>query len=385
MQSPATSIKSPVRPTRTGLSRLFHPRRRHRLLPTVEGVGFIILMQLVGFAAWHSGTNLIYLIFAMLIAFFLAHGVIVSIMVRGVEATRHLPPHIHALEQINIPVEITNTRRLWTIYALRIIDFLPKGRAFGAGYVARALPRTTVNTGCTAVFPRRGHFRLNHLEVRSRFPFGLIERAAVFSQPDDVIVYPALADVRTILGGATGEAGDVESRTKGQGVSLFGLREYTGTEPARHIHWRSTAKAGELMVKEFEKEDRRRVSIIFANHCPEVAAASPRTAELFERAVILAASLARQLVSTGYEVELLTDSGIVPPGDGEPHLHRIYRALAILEMTSQVTLPPRIGENGNEICRIVFHGPALPRRQDETVFDVRELEIRAGRFAGKAA
>src|SRR5688572_10686382 len=79
--------------------------QRYRL--TLEGWCFVLLMMLVGFAAWHSGTNLLYLVFAMLIGFFLAQGVLVWLCLLGVDARRVVPAHIVAQQEVLIPVVIT--------------------------------------------------------------------------------------------------------------------------------------------------------------------------------------------------------------------------------------------------------------------------------------
>ena len=62
--------------------------------------------------------------------------------------------------------------------------------------------------------------------------------------------------------------GDWESFVRGRGSDLYRIREYQPEDSARHVDWKATAKSGSLKVREFAREDERRLCIAFDNPEP---------------------------------------------------------------------------------------------------------------------
>ncbi|MCX7718979.1 MAG: DUF58 domain-containing protein [Candidatus Sumerlaeaceae bacterium] len=362
------------------------PAFRRRALPrpkyliTVEGICFLILMQLVGFAAWHSGTNLLYLIFAMLIAFFLAHGLFVWLNLQGLSAKRQFPRDIHALKPFVLHVEVSNRKRWLNSYGLAVADMLPDGSAYAAGLLPSVSRNASAVVECRAFFPRRGRYQLQHLRIITRYPFGLVERSRLVRTPDEVVVLPPVADVSEVLKSLTSDIGEFESPYRGAGTDFSGLREYQPGEHARRIHWRSTARAQRIMVMEFQREEHRTVCLWLDNYCPIEEQNDPIVAGLFERAVILTASLALSLLQSEYEVSLRTVSGSVPSASGVHQAHRILGALALLEMCPKPGAVPSAADKEDPVVELRFRGLAASRRHSLAV-DAREWSLQNGVFS----
>ena len=87
------------------------------------------------------------------------------------------------------------------------------------------------------------------------------------------------------------------------GFDIYRIREYEPEDSARHVDWKATAKSGSLKVREFAREDERKLCIVFDN--PEAGLIAERA---YERAVDLAASLAWHFS------ELQTQLTFVAPG-----------------------------------------------------------------------
>lgn len=303
-------------------------RQRYRL--TLEGVLFIGIAFAIGLAAFNTGTNLLYLICSMLLSLLILSGVVSTNSLRGLEISRSAPRNAVAGEPCRVEVTVQNRKRWNASFSLRILDRLQGGEIGGLVYVISVPRRGVVHAAYRTLFPTRGLYRFQDLSVSSRFPFGLMERAWTMRLPHEVLVYPRLVDIRPVLRQAEVYLGDVESDKKGPGSSLYQLREYTGTESARRIHWKTSARAGRLMVMEFEKEEKRRVTLYLNN-----ATAQPdheTIQDRFERAVVLAASLAKYLLDSDHQVQLITGAGKVPFGTGISHVHRCLRALAGMEL-----------------------------------------------------
>lgn len=326
----ATSARAAGRLWRRLGGRLYH-RQHYRL--TTEGTLFLFVMALVGFAAWHSGTNLLYLVFATMIAFFLAHGFLVYLSLLGLDVRRVYPRTVRAGEPARFGLAVANRRPLASSYGLRITDRLADGRPLGIAFLFRAPRRTETEASYEVTFPLRGVYRLDRLDVATRFPFGMVERSFSVHQPGDVIVFPQVADAAAMAQALLLRDGEQQSDRRGAGTDLFGIREYVPGEHARRIHWRSTARALRLMVMEFEREEHRKATIVLRNLVSPDDLNRRDLRHDFELAVVMVASLADRMCRAGQEVGLLASGGVVPAGTGEHHLTRILAALARLELS----------------------------------------------------
>jgi len=325
-------------------------RRQPRFRWTLEGILYVSVTLSIGLAAFNTGTNLLYLICSMLLSFLVLSGIVSTNSLRGLDVSRSAPRHAVAGEPCRIEIHLNNRKRWSTSYSLRVVDSLVMKEPLGSVYFLSIRSHAVAHASYRTRFPSRGIYRLGEVKIISRFPFGLVERSWGKSLPHEILVYPRIVDIHPVLERAEADLGEVESGQKGHGISLLQLREYTGQESARDIHWKTSARAGRLMVKEHEKEEKRRVSIYLYNATP-----TPPSAELqerFELAVVLAASLVKYLIDREHQVQLTTATGRVPFGMGISHLHRCLRALARIELETREaghppTLPPPEAESAN--------------------------------------
>ncbi|MDH6704252.1 uncharacterized protein (DUF58 family) [Kitasatospora sp. MAA19] len=162
----------------------------------------------------------------------------------------------------------------------------------------------------------RGRYPLGPLQLRLSDPFGMCEVNRSFSASDVLTVVPqvqALPYVR--LSGEWVGQGESRSRT----LALAGdddviLREYRPGDDLRRVHWKSTARYGELMVRREEQPQRARATVLLDTR--EIGHRGTGPASSFEWAVSCAASVAVHLLERGYQTQLLTDTGQWVPGPG---------------------------------------------------------------------
>ncbi|MER8104377.1 DUF58 domain-containing protein [Kitasatospora sp. NPDC094016] len=162
----------------------------------------------------------------------------------------------------------------------------------------------------------RGRYPLGPLQLRLSDPFGMCEVNRSFSASDVLTVVPqvqALPHVR--LSGEWGGQGESRART----LALAGdddviLREYRPGDDLRRVHWKSTARYGELMVRREEQPQRARATVLLDTR--EIGHRGSGPASSFEWAVSCAASVAVHLLERGYQTQLLTDTGQWVPGPG---------------------------------------------------------------------
>ncbi|MEV4938645.1 DUF58 domain-containing protein [Streptomyces zaomyceticus] len=162
----------------------------------------------------------------------------------------------------------------------------------------------------------RGRFPLGPLQLRLNDPFGMCELTRSFSAYDTLTVVPrteALPAVK-LFGEASGH-GDGQQRS----LALAGdddiiPRAYRHGDDLRRVHWRSTARYGELMVRREEQPQRARCTVLLDTRRVAYQGSGPDSA--FEWAVSGAASSLIHMLERGYAVRLVTDTGSAVPGEG---------------------------------------------------------------------
>ncbi|MFF5636776.1 DUF58 domain-containing protein [Streptomyces sp. NPDC012825] len=162
----------------------------------------------------------------------------------------------------------------------------------------------------------RGRFPLGPLQLRLSDPFGMCELTRSFSAYDDLTVVPRTEVLPpTGLFGETAGYGEGRQRT----LALAGdddviPRAYRHGDDLRRVHWRSTARYGELMVRREEQPQRARCTVLLDTR--EVAYRGTGPDSAFEWAVSGTASALVHMLERGYTVRLLTDTGSAVPGEG---------------------------------------------------------------------
>jgi uncharacterized protein (DUF58 family) len=155
----------------------------------------------------------------------------------------------------------------------------------------------------------RGHFTIGPLRVRIADAFGLVELGYSFAGHSSLVVAPAITPLpRTILAGSWHGEGSGRTRT----VSTAGEddvvpRAYRNGDELRKVHWRSTARRGELMVRREEQRWRNRALLLLDTRAR--AHAGTGAGSSFEYAVSAAASIGVHLARAGLEGQLVTDQG----------------------------------------------------------------------------
>ncbi|MFE9421840.1 DUF58 domain-containing protein [Kitasatospora sp. NPDC006697] len=159
----------------------------------------------------------------------------------------------------------------------------------------------------------RGRYPLGPLQLRLSDPFGMCELTRSFSSSDILTVVPLVQPLPAIkLAGEWAGYGESHSRA----VALAGdddtvPREYRQGDDLRRVHWKSTAKYGELMVRREEQPLKARATVLLDTR--EIGHRGSGPASSFEWAVSCAASVGHHLLERGYQTRLLTDTGTQVP------------------------------------------------------------------------
>jgi uncharacterized protein (DUF58 family) len=162
----------------------------------------------------------------------------------------------------------------------------------------------------------RGRFPIGPLSVRLSDPFGLCELTRSFATTEDLVVSPQVSRLPAVrLGGDWSGGGESSARSvSSSGTDDASTREYRHGDDLRKVHWRSTARVGELMVRREEQPFQSRATLLLDTRAPAHRGDGP--ASSFEWSVSALASIAVALSRAGVPLSLLRDSGepLVPPG-----------------------------------------------------------------------
>lgn len=160
----------------------------------------------------------------------------------------------------------------------------------------------------------RGRYPLGPLQLRLTDPFGMCELTRGFSAFDTLTVVPRVVPLPPVrLGGEATGYGDGRQRSLAlAGADDITPRGYRHGDDLRRVHWRSTARYGELMVRREEQPQRAHCTVLLDTRGVAYDGMGPDSP--FEWAVSGAASAAAHLLERGFSVRLLTDAGSALPG-----------------------------------------------------------------------
>jgi uncharacterized protein (DUF58 family) len=324
---------------------------------TREGAVYIVTVLVLALAAINTGNNLLFLIISTLLSAIIASGIVSRASLKAISVSVQIPENVFEGERFSLKVSLRNQKRFFPAFSILVED-LALRRPFPAlaglrQFVFRRSATKTDETGngssvlrhaaffplvrarekrielVSQSFPKRGLYSLEGLRISTRFPFGFFKRSEHIRAQGKILVYPSIHELSGFFHLLPFLPGSIEGRRTGRGESLYAIRKYAPGDSSRLVDWKATAKTGELMAREYARDEESKFCIIFDTL---IQLPLPvRYREEFEKAVTLAASLAAHFIEEGAEVEFLTPFEHVPRWGGTEQLYRILRSLAVVD------------------------------------------------------
>ena len=333
------------------LKRAIQPRISQRF--TSAGFWFTILVLLTGTAAFVSGNNLIFLILSALLATLLVSGNLNRLTLSGLEVEFHPPEHLFARRSESGRFVVRNTKWWFPSFALRLSSRDRDGMGKPV-FIPLIASGEAVEFYADVRFDRRGLYRENGFQFTSRFPFGFAERRAKVTLLADVLVYPELRSHHLENSVFAELLAEAEARRRGRGTEFHQLRPYHSQEDARHIDWRSSARHGEMYLREFAVEEQQDVELWL-----DLGGWDPIGFEVAVRAV---ATHLFELTRLGINVRVKTQERemAVP---AETDVYGVLAYLAVLAADRSAT--PMRAEDKPENALLLYYAWDLDRVPDE--------------------
>jgi uncharacterized protein (DUF58 family) len=345
---------------------------------TKAGMVYVLVTLVIGIAALNTGNNLLYIVVAAMLAAILVSGMVSALVLRGLELDVRLPEHVFAGRPVVGRIGLRNSRRWLPSFSIRVVParkekkirkqwrWEPTTFAFpmnrspqnqwvrlrdwsvrrvklaadapgifeGMVYFPYLPPKAELTADLELLFKHRGRYSESSFGVATRFPFAFLTKTRHVALQRELLVYPPIMAPDELFEILPLVRGEWESFVRGRGSDLYRIREYLPEDSARHVDWKATAKSGSLKVREFSREDERKLCIVFDNP-----AAGLISQAAYERGVNLAASLAWHFCSEDAEVSFV----VAGQGRGV-ELHEFLAQLAVIE--------PYAGPHGGQSLRV---------------------------------
>lgn len=271
-------------------------RRRHRFKMPIAGYVYVIVMIVLFVGSLMTQSNPLMLVFALLAGPFIVNGGITFRMLRGLSVQRSVPRRVMAGEPFSVELRLTNPKRWVSAWLMSVCDRVDNGREYLHPEIlfARVRGRSAETGRYQLRLSQRGRYECGPLQVNSRFPLGLVERGLVLAERDEILVYPRIgrlsAGWRRQLQTATQLVSHAHARVGSFHDDFHRIREYRPGDEPRSIHWRTTARRNELMVREFRESRDRHLIVLLDAWVPR----RPTAADLqrVEYTISLAATIA---------------------------------------------------------------------------------------------
>ena len=339
---------------------------------TRVGIIYVVLVLLIGVAALNTGNNLLYIVVAAMLAAILVSGIASAAVLRDLELDIHLPDHVFAGRATMGRIVVRNERRFLPSFSVHVVsakqsrngsrprsapgslgaallrhakqwvprrDHRRQGNARplpgifeGSAYFPYIPAGGELRADLELRFDRRGTYRQESFGLATRFPFAFLTKTRRVPLAREIIVYPRIAPTDDFFEVLPIIRGEFETFARGRGYDLYRIREYMPEDSARHVDWKATAKSGSLKVREFSREDERKLRIVFDNP------PSGRIREKdYEDAVELAASLGWHFSNENTEISFVAQGY-----GGEPDIYRFLAYLARVEPGPSASLLDRL-------------------------------------------
>ena len=330
----------------------------HALVPTErtiltrEGWWYFGVMVVLLITGLYQQVNLILLVSTLAAGPFLTSWIGSRAFLRRLSVVRRAPPYVFSGDPLAVDYTLENGRRWTAALALFMEDSLvPMDRAAAGSALSPRVffPRVPGNgrarTRWQGASPRRGTYRFRDLALGTRAPFGLIERRVTIPLDDEIVVYPRIGQLtrrwfqlqRQASENRMGKRHDRSSQQE----EYHGLRDYRSGDSPRWIHWRTSARRGELMVKEFEQQNEQELALLIDPWLPRTKVA-PELREAMEQAISFAATVCLESCRRPGRRLVLGWTGATPgicQGQASVKLlHELLEQLAVLRPATEGTL-----------------------------------------------
>lgn len=280
-------------------------------MPTSRFYSFLFASFMFYFLANQTQIGWLFVVSALLGGILLAGFFLNRGSLKGISGNRKLSIQddqpLHEGDDLTIALQVNNQRSVATAH-LHVLENCPLAAPDSDEHnLPMFIPilSDTVQFDYDFTVHQRGVFQFPPLKMTSRAPFGFFKKKGQIDVPTSVLVYPKVKKMRRFALLDRQPAAQLSNPRAGIGNEVMGVREYRSGDSPRHIHWRSVARRGQLISKEFAEEIQPGVTIVLDRYAP-IQSETKHTP--FEMAIKCAVSMAEYAMRNRYPVHLAADN-----------------------------------------------------------------------------
>jgi uncharacterized protein (DUF58 family) len=344
---------------------------------TIGGAVVLGLIVIVGFSAWNTGNNLLFLVLSFLTGALVVGFFAGSSCLKKLDVKMRFPETIFAGEPTPLIVSLHNRKWIFPTFSVvtevrgrdrersaltaEIKEILPARWAerltrppvvkHTLDYFMLVPRRGEIENKAEHVFPRRGRFVIQDFELSTRFPFGFFRhRRRLSAQEAEITIFPRLISIEKDLEDLPLEVGKLVANKRGTGQDLLALRDYQPMDDLRRVDWKATARTRRLIVREFSAEDDKRITVFFDTRLKKSNEEKKKSLrerlederrgvnlspaeERFEMGASKTASFLSHFTEEQAEIRLVIDGAKGEFGIGREHLYECLKRLSTVEPT----------------------------------------------------
>jgi len=295
-----------LNPTRTNR----HRKRASRQQIGVprEGAVYLLIMGVMFVGSLLGRSNMLMLVFAMMAGPFILNGWLTYMLLRQTKLRRQMPKRCMAGESVSIEIQLESRKRWLSTWLMAVNDTTyNETELLQAGVLfARVPPSESRSAYYQLQLANRGKYEFGPMLLTTRFPLGLVERGKTFEVLGDIIVHPRIGKLAPEWQRSLMISGDLaiqqRPRVGSQNDEFHRLREYREGDNPTAIHWRTSARRNELMVREFHQSRDQPLIVLLDLFLPKQAFAADR--DRVELAISFVATVCVEQLSAGHTSQL---------------------------------------------------------------------------------
>jgi uncharacterized protein (DUF58 family) len=289
---------------------LLRPRgsRRYHVSFRREAYIYMMILLVICVGAILGGSNLLLLVFGLMAGPFVFGGQVTRMVLQRLRIARSLPDCAVAGQRFAVRVRLANQKSLLSAWMIVAADTVSNAHEEVKPKVLfTRVPPHSEREAMYAICPaRRGRYRFGPMRVICGFPLGLVERSFGLGETQELLVYPRIGRLSTGWHATVRQGRQSSERALARiGVTseeFHRLREYRGGDNPRAIHWRTTARRNELMVREYQHLRNPDLTLVLDLWQPD--RPTQLDLERVERAVSFAATICAEHAQASGEAHL---------------------------------------------------------------------------------
>ncbi len=303
---------------------------------TTTGWYYLVVLLFILAGSILQQLNLLMLLFSLMVFPLAWNWGTTRRCVASLSPRRNAPVRLFAGTSCRATVQLQNRRRrrCWSVLVRdRLVRIQPQPQSFSpVAWTLQVPPRGTAEASYQPLQLPRGVYQWEELELESSFPLGLVRSIGRQRQVQRLVVYPPLGQL-TQAWRTRGGLRICWSQGKPRRHSLlegefYALRDYLPGDNRRWIHWRSSARRDELIVRQFQESPSRRLCLVLDLWSPEFDKTESQVLE--DLLSFVATVLEDQVRQSGSELWLVLAAGSVQQVRGPANRDTLHRAWELL-------------------------------------------------------